>query len=241
VLTWSDEFDATDGTPPDPNTWTPEIGGDGWGNQEREYYTGELANAVQQGGSLVITATPDGASGRSCWYGACRYTSARLITQGHFSQRYGKFEARIQIPAGQGIWPAFWLLGDNIDDVGWPACGEIDVMENIGSTPATVYGSVHGTGVSHTASYDLAAGAFADDFHVYGIEWEPQTVRFYVDGDLYDTRTQQGSGGTWPFDDGPEFLLLNVAVGGSWPGDPDASTVFPQQMKVDWVRVYASP
>ena len=244
TLVWSDEFDGPDGSSVDLTKWSPQRGGDGWGNQEREYYTSDIANAVQQGGNLVITAATAGASGQTCWYGQCQYTSARLQTLGLFEQAYGRIEARIQIPRGQGMWPAFWMLGNDISGVGWPACGEIDIMENIGREPDTVHGSMHGPGYSAgnapTASFALPNGAsFADDFHLFAIEWEPDVVRFYVDDTLYETQTSSDlpAGTTWVFDH-PFFLLLNVAVGGSWPGDPDATTVFPQTMLVDYVRVY---
>jgi beta-glucanase (GH16 family) len=173
------------------------------------------------------------------------YTSARMKTQGLFNQAYGRFEARIKIPAGQGMWPAFWMLGKDISSIGWPKCGEIDIMENIGKEPGTVHGSLHGPSTSSrtsdlSAPFSLPAGQnFADDFHLYAVEWEPGTVRFYVDSNLYATFTQSQwpAGGTWVFDH-PFFLILNVAVGGDWPGSPDPNTVFPQQMLVDYVRVY---
>jgi beta-glucanase (GH16 family) len=167
-----------------------------------------------------------------------------MQTMGHFDQTYGRFEARIKIPEGQGLWPAFWMLGDDIDSVSWPQCGEIDIMENIGKEPGTVHGSMHGPGYSGgnalTASYALPGGAkLGDDFHLYAVEWETGVVRFYLDDTLYETQTPANipAGTTWVFDQ-PFFLLLNVAVGGSWPGDPDATTVFPQTMLVDYVRVY---
>jgi beta-glucanase (GH16 family) len=243
-LFWSDEFNGPDGSPIDATKWTALVGGDGWGNQEREYYTDDPANAHLEGGSLVITATPQGASQHTCWYGACQYTSARLQTQGNLEQAYGRFEARIQIPRGQGLWPAFWMLGADIGTTGWPGCGEIDVMENIGKEPATVHGSLHGPGYSGgsplTASFDLPGGAaLADDYHVYAVEWEKDAVRFYLDDNLYETRTPADvpAGKKWVYDH-PFFLLLNVAVGGGWPGDPDGTTLFPQKMLVDYVRVY---
>ena len=243
TLTWSDEFDGPDGSAVDPTKWKHDVGGGGWGNQEREYYTGGTANAVVQGGNLVITANPSGASPYSCWYGACQYTSARLLTEGLFAQQYGRFEARIQLPSGQGLWPAFWMLGSNIDTVNWPACGEIDVMENIGKEPSYNHGSLHAPGFPGsglTGQYALPGGAkLSDAFHVFAIEWDAAGVRFYVDDQLYETQTPANvpSGGTWAFDH-PFFLLLNVAVGGTWPGDPDTTTTFPQTMKVDWVRAY---
>ena len=243
TLTWSDEFNAADGTPADATKWTNDVSGNGNGNHEREFYTAGAANAVQRGGSLVITATTAGASAHTCWYGPCLYTSARLVTKGHFAQKYGRMSARIQLPSGQGMWPAFWMLGDDIDTKQWPACGEIDVMENIGKEPSTNHGTLHATGYAGAGlggAYALPGQAkLSDDFHVYAIEWDAAGIRFYVDSALYETRTPADvpQGGTWPFDH-PFFLLLNVAVGGDWPGDPDATTVFPQTMRVDWVRVY---
>ncbi len=244
TLVWSDEFDGADGSGIDTTKWAAQTGGDGWGNQEREYYTNDLANAQEQGGNLVITATTAGAAAQTCWYGQCLYTSARLQTMGLFQQAYGRFEARIKIPRGQGLWPAFWMLGNNIGTAGWPQCGEIDIMENIGKEPGIVHGSMHGPGYSGgsalTAAYTLpGSAALADDFHVYAVEWEVGVARFYLDDTLYETKTPADvpAGTTWVFDH-PFFILLNVAVGGSWPGDPDATTVFPQTMLVDYVRVY---
>jgi beta-glucanase (GH16 family) len=244
TLVWSDEFNGPDGSGIDTTKWTALTGGDGWGNQELEYYTADLANAQQMGGNLVITATTAGASAHTCWYGQCKYTSARLQTKDHFAQAYGRFEARIKIPFGQGLWPAFWMLGNDIDSTPWPACGEIDIMENIGKEPSTVHGSMHGPGYSGgnplTAAYVLPGSAkLSDDFHVFAVEWDVGEVRFYVDTTLYETRTPADvpAGKVWVYDH-PFFLLLNVAVGGGWPGSPDATTTFPQTMLVDYVRVY---
>ena len=242
-LVWSDEFSGPDGSSPDSSKWTYDIGGNGWGNNELEYYTNRTQNAQIKGGNLVITAQQEAYTGAD---GVTRnYTSARLKTQGLFSQAYGRFEARIKIPAGQGMWPAFWMLGNDITSVGWPKCGEIDIMENIGKEPGTVHGSLHGPSTSAPTSdlsalFSLPAGHnFGSDFHLYAVEWEPGTIRFYVDTNLYATFTssQWPAGGAWVFDH-PFFILLNVAVGGSWPGSPDSTTVFPQQMLVDYVRVY---
>jgi beta-glucanase (GH16 family) len=240
-LVWSEEFNAADGSAPDPSKWTLETGGGGWGNQELEYYTSRLQNAQIQNGSLVITALQETYTGPD---GVTRnYTSARLKTQSHFSQAYGRFEARIQVPFGQGLWPAFWMLGDNIDQVGWPDCGEIDIMENIGKEPAIAHGTIHGPGYSGaagiTAAFTLPSGRFADGFHNFAVEWEPNVIRFYVDGQLYATRTPADlpAGTKWVYDH-PFFILLNVAVGGSFPGSPDSTTTFPQTMRVDYVRVY---
>jgi len=242
-LVWSDEFSGPDGSSPDSSKWTYDIGGNGWGNNELEYYTNRTQNAQVKGGNLVITAQQESYTGAD---GVTRnYTSARLKTQGLFSQAYGRFEARIKIPAGQGMWPAFWMLGNDITSVGWPKCGEIDIMENIGKEPATVHGSLHGPSTSGptsdlSAPFSLPAGQnFAGDFHLYAVEWEPGTIRFYADTNLYVTFTssQWPAGGAWVFDH-PFFIILNVAVGGNWPGSPDSTTVFPQQMLVDYVRVY---
>src|SRR5437867_3131660 len=239
---WSDEFTGPSGALVDATRWVAEIGGHGWGNNELEFYTDRGRNASLDGdGNLVIQALREHFEGG----GVTReYTSARLKTQGRFEQAYGRFEARIRIPRGQGIWPAFWMLGADIDGVGWPRCGEIDVMENIGREPSTVHGSMHGPGFSGGASlsagYTLAGGAaFADAFHVFAVEWESGAVRFYVDGSLYETRTPADlkAGQAWVFDH-PFFILVNVAVGGDWPGSPDATSVFPQTMLVDYVRVY---
>jgi beta-glucanase (GH16 family) len=242
IVAWSDEFNGTQGSAVDSAKWVSEVGGGGWGNQELEYYTSRVQNAYQQDGSLAIKAIAEKYTGED---GTTRqYTSARLKTKGKFTQTYGRFEGRIKVPRGQGMWPAFWMLGDDIEKVGWPGCGEIDIMENIGKEPSTIHGSIHGPGYTGTvgieAPYNLPGKKpFADDFHVYAVEWEPKAVRFYVDNDLYVSRTPKDlqPGQKWVFDH-PFFLLLNLAVGGDWPGNPDATTVFPQTMLVDYVRVY---
>jgi len=174
------------------------------------------------------------------------YTSARLVTRGKFEQAYGRFEARIKLPFGQGIWPAFWMLGNNINSVGWPTCGEVDIMENIGREPFTNHGSLHGPGYSGgnplTATFTLSNGEqFKDDFHVFAVEWEPREIRFYIDNTLYQMRrsSELSANQRWVYDH-PFYLLLNVAVGGDWPGAPDATTIFPQTMMVDYVRVYTN-
>jgi len=244
-LVWRQEFNGRAGLPVDGTKWTAEVGGDGWGNQEYEYYTDSARNAHLDGrGNLAITARKETLLGSTCWYGACRYTSARLITKGAFEQRYGRFEARLKVPAGIGYWPAFWMLGNNIDSVGWPACGEIDIMENVGQEPTIVHGSAHGPGYSAgdslTDQYELSGGRrFADGFHLFAVEWSPTALRWYVDNHLYETRTPADlpAGTTW-VDNHPFFLILNLAVGGQWPGDPAASTRFPQSLLVDYVRVY---
>src|SRR5690242_5733645 len=245
-LTWADDFSGAAGTAPDPGRWAHDTGGGGWGNNELEYYTDSTGNAALDGaGHLVITARKENPAGYSCWYGSCQYTSARLLTSGRFTQQYGHFEASIKIPRGQGLWPAFWMLGDNIGSVGWPNSGEIDIMENIGREPNTVHGSMHGPGYSGgnplTGSYSLPGGqAFADGFHTFAIDWAPGSVAFSVDGVVYERHTPADTNGNqWVFDH-PFFIIMNVAVGGNWPGSPDGSTVFPQQMVVDYVHVYAN-
>jgi beta-glucanase (GH16 family) len=245
TLVWSDEFNGPDGSAPDLAKWTYDTGGKGWGNSELECYTNRLQNAQIKGGNLVITAQQESVPFVCSDGSTNNYTSARLKTQDLFSQAYGRFEARIKIPAGQGMWPAFWMLGDNITTAGWPTCGEIDIMENIGKEPGTVHGSLHGPSMTSrtsdaTSIFTLPAGqAFADDFHLFAAEWEPGAVRFYVDSNLYATfiESQWPTGSTWVFDH-RFFVILNVAVGGNWPGSPDSTTVFPQRMFVDYVRVY---
>ena len=235
-VVWSDEFNGPANSSPDATKWTYDLGGGGWGNHELEIYTKDPTNVFLDGnGNLVIQAVRDGAGS---------YTSARLKTEGLFTIQYGRIEARIKIPFGQGIWPAFWMLGQDIRTVGWPNCGEIDIMENIGKEPSIVHGSLHGPGYSGntplTSKYSLPNGArFADDFHVYAVEWSPEKIDFMVDGVKYYTATAHDlpPGAKWVYDH-PFFLLLNVAVGGSWPGNPDATTTFPQTMLVDYVKVW---
>lgn len=252
TLVWSDEFDGLVGSSPAAGRWTHEIGNgfdqanNGWGNGELEYYTASPENSATDGsGSLVITAQEIDSTTTEleCWYGPCEYTSARLISSQKFEMAYGRVEARLKLPYGQGLWPAFWMLGNDIGEVGWPTCGEIDIMEHIGSIPDTSYGTIHGPGYSGGAgiggSYTLESGGFSDDYHVFAIEWEPGVIRWYVDGNLFLTLTDADipAGTEWVFDH-PFFLIMNVAVGGTWPGYPDETTVFPQTMMVDYVRVY---
>jgi beta-glucanase (GH16 family) len=231
-VVWSDEFNGSGAI--DGSKWNIETGNNnGWGNGESQYYTGRTENLRQEGGNLVITARKES-------YNGFGYTSARITTSNKFSQTYGRMEARIKIPRGQGIWPAFWMLGQNISQgTPWPNSGEIDIMENVGKEPNTVYGTVHGPGYSGgggiTGSRNIGR-ALADDFHTYGIEWSPNLIRWFLDGSEYHRVTPSNVTGTWVFDK-PQFLLLNVAVGGAWPGYPDGSTQFPQTMLVDWVRV----
>jgi len=241
-----DEFNQTDGVLVDPIKWTTETGGGGWGNEELQFYTGTNENVFHDGsGSLAIKAIKlDLTSKLDCWYGKCQYTSARLITKGKFDFKYGRIEARIKVPRGAGVWPAFWLLGNDIDKAGWPTCGEIDVMEFIGREPSTVYGTLHGPGYSGAkgvgGSITLSDGKrVSDDFHVFSVEWTQKDIRWFLDGKNYKTVTRSDipKGTQWVFDH-PFFIILNFAVGGKWPGSPDVSTAFPQAMSIDYVRVY---
>lgn len=245
---FSDEFDRTAGSTIDETKWTRESGGGGWGNQELQFYTTSNENSFHDGkGSLVIRAAPFGPQTKlDCWYGRCKFTSARLITKGKFEFKYGRIEARIKVPVGPGVWPAFWMLGNDIDKAGWPSCGEIDVMEFIGREPSTVYGTLHGPGYSGTngisGSTVIASGKkVSDDFHVFSVEWTQKEIRWFLDGKKYKTVTRSDipKEAKWVFDH-PFFIILNFAVGGKWPGSPDATTQFPQTMLIDYVRVYAS-
>ncbi|MBK8969684.1 MAG: glycoside hydrolase family 16 protein [Saprospiraceae bacterium] len=236
-LVWSDEFDGASGTSPDPAKWVFDIGtgSNGWGNQELQYYTGRPENASMDGaGNLLITARRETFSGAP-------FTSARIKTQGLFAQAYGRFEARLKTPYGPGLWPAFWLLGADIETVEWPQCGEIDIMELRGQEPNIINGTVHGPGYSGgaaiTQSFALFNDRFDADFHRYAIEWGKDYIDYFVDDTLYQRITPDDLPGEWVFDD-PFFIILNVAVGGTYVGFPTSQTPFPQQMTVDYVRVY---
>jgi len=235
-LVWSDEFEGPAGQLPDSTNWRFDIGTD-WGNDQLEYDTNRSQNVSLDGaGNLAITAIEESYAGQD-------YTSGRINTWGFFEQREGRFEARIKLPVGQGIWPAFWLLGSNFDQVDWPGCGEIDILEYRGQQPSIVHGSLHGPGYSGgsalTGSYTLPSGGFNDDFHVFAIEWDENSITWYVDEVAYQTieSSDLPYGTSWVFDHS-FFIILNVAVGGHFVGPPDASTVFPQTMLVDYVRVY---
>ncbi|MEV0906785.1 ricin-type beta-trefoil lectin domain protein [Streptomyces hokutonensis] len=245
ATTFSDTFDGAAGSAVNSSKWTQETG-DNVNNHEREYYTSGTNNAALDGqGHLVITAKKENPANYQCWYGTCQYTSARMNTSGKFSAQYGHVEARMKIPRGQGMWPAFWMLGTDIGSVGWPNSGEIDVMENVGYEPSTIHGTIHGPGYSGAngigAAYTLANGAaFADAFHTFAVDWAPNSIKWSVDGVVYQTRTPADVGGnTWAFNK-PFFLILNLAVGGDWPGDPNSSTAFPAQLVVDSVSVTTS-
>lgn len=230
-LVMEDEFD---GTELNPEIWKYDLGAGGWGNNELQHYTNRPENVKVENGMLHITAIKEPYEGSG-------YTSGRILTSGLFEQAYGRFEARIQLPWGQSIWPAFWLLGNDIDTVGWPNCGEIDIMEYRGQQPTIMHGSVHGPGYSAsdsvTKSYELEDDRFDTGFHVFGIEWAPNYINFYVDDVLYNQITPSDVDGEWVYDH-PFFIILNVAVGGNFVGPPNNETEFPQTMLVDYVRVY---
>jgi len=230
-LAWHDEFD---GSAIDPANWTYDTGAGGWGNGEAEHYTNRPENARLENGFLVIEARKEA-------YQGADYTSARLKTQGLREFQYGRIEARMQVPAGQGMWPAFWMLGSNIASKNWPACGELDIMEYIGKEPTAIFGTMHGPGYSGANGISKASrqkDPIADSFHTYAIEWDQNSVRWFFDGTLYHTviRTDIGSK-DWAFNQ-PFFILLNLAVGGQWPGPVGPQTVFPAQLRVDYVRVF---
>lgn len=236
-LVWSDEFDGAQGELPDNTKWTFDIGtGDnGWGNQELQYYTDRPENVSLDGeGNLVITARSETLGGR-------QFTSARIKTEGLFEQQYGRFEARLITPYGPGLWPAFWMLGANIETVGWPQCGEIDIMELRGQEPNIIHGSIHGPGYSGgnpiTKMYGLVNDRFDSDYRIYAVEWDEDKIDFFVDDFLYQRIERDDVPGEWVYDQ-PFFILLNVAVGGDYVGFPTPDTPFPQEMIIDYVRVY---
>lgn len=234
TLVMQDEFD-TDGAP-DPALWSYDIGtgSNGWGNNELQYYTDRPENIVVEGGMLKITAIQESYLGSG-------YTSARILTKGKYEKKYGRLEARIKLPYGKGLWPAFWMLGADSDTVIWPQVGEIDIMEYLGSSPTSVFGTLHGPGYSGgsaiTKSYSLPNNRFDNDFHIFGIEWGENYINFYVDDVLYNQITPAKVTGEWVFNK-PFYIILNMAVGGNYPGSPNNETVFPQSMLVDYVRVY---
>lgn len=231
TLTWFEEFNN-----PQINTdiWNFDQGNTGWGNNEWQNYTNSSSNAFIENGMLIIQANYNGnglANGN--------FTSARLQTKGTFEFKYGKIEARIMLPKGQGIWPAFWMLGSSFPEEAWPDCGEIDIMENLGKDPSKIYGTIHGPGYSGMSAKSGSSDITPDEFHVYSVLWEPNTITWYIDGSQYFQYSQKRMmfWERWRHDQ-PYFLLLNLAVGGNWPGYPDSSTVFPQKMRVDWIRLY---
>lgn len=231
-IIWSDEFNESN---LDLTKWTYEIGNGqaqgipGWGNNELQYYTDHNANISLDSGYLHITAIQESFNGSN-------YTSARIKTQGLFDFTYGKVEARLKVPSGQGLWPAFWMLGSNINTVSWPACGEIDVMEHV-NNELKIYGTAHFDMWGHMYDGDFAY-ADASDFHLYSIEWDVNEIRWFLDNNLFHSLAIDAAQISREEFHNPFFLLLNMAVGGNWPGNPDGSTSFPATMMVDYVRVY---
>jgi beta-glucanase (GH16 family) len=235
-LIWSDEFEGPAGQLPDPQKWRFDIGTD-WGNLQLEWDTDRPENVSLDGeGHLAITAREEEFSGQP-------YTSGRIKTQDLFERRYGRIEARIKVPVGQGIWPAFWMLGNDIDQISWPNCGEIDIMEYRGHEPRVLHGTIHGPGHAGDNSvgqrHELAQGGFHLGFHVFAVDWSADSIVWTVDDFAHHSVTPSDlpAGADWVYRH-PFFILLNVAVGGRWPGSPNETTSFPQTMLVDWVRVY---
>jgi len=249
-LVWKDEFNGPAGRRPDARAWTHEIGDGtangipGWGNSELEYYTDSAQNAATNGrGHLAITARQSDGS-LSCYYGPCQFTSARLVSQYKAEFAYGRIETRIKVPVGAGTWPAFWSLGANIGDVGWPQTGEIDIMEFVGRVPNEVFGTIHGPGYSGGASFggthDFGVPV-SDAFHTFAVEWQPNRIDWIVDGNLYHTATPANvAPNQWVFNH-PFFLIMNLAVGGNFGGPVDPNAAFPRTMLIDYVRVYQGP
>ncbi len=234
-LVWRDEFNGSGAL--NPNDWTHEIGNSGWGNNELQYYTEGTGNAYQSGGRLVIEAKEENISGAP-------YSSARVITQDKRTFTHGRVDIRAILPEGQGIWPALWMLGNNFSTVGWPACGEIDIMELVGHEPSTTHGTAHwgqqgqSSSTYQGAPYNLSGGAkFSDEFHVFSIIREPGEITWYVDDNQFFRLTNADVNVTYPFDL-DFFFIFNIAVGGNWPGYPDETTEFPQRMYVDYIRVF---
>jgi beta-glucanase (GH16 family) len=254
-LVWSQEFANSSGqaAQPDPSVWTYDVGNSGWGNGELEDYCAWNSNLAP-----CSATAPNAYAGTDGYLHIVAqqpapgvYTSARLKTQGLFSFRYGRFEVRAQVPEAQGFWPAAWLLGNDFANLGWPACGEMDVQERVDAPtrPDTTIGSIHGPGVTGGnigTAYAFPAGQTAGSFHTYGMIWSPGKVAYYVDDPatpyvVYTPASIAGfPGAVWPFDAGPSFIILNLAVGGDYPGAPDASTTFPSQTLIDYVRIYAN-
>jgi hypothetical protein len=230
---WKDEFS---GTAIDNTIWSYDIGSGGWGNNELQYYTNSPNNSFISNGNLVIQARKESYQGSG-------YTSARLLTKGKQSFTFGRVDIRAVLPKGQGIWPALWMLGTKIDQTGWPNCGEIDIMEIIGSLPAEVHGTIHfgpqgaTQSTQLTGTYTLPSGDFSEKYHVFSLIWSMDNIQILVDDIPYFQATKTQVGAIYPFNE-PFFVIFNIAVGGNWPGNPDATTVFPQQMLVDYIRVF---
>lgn len=246
---WSDEFDGAAGVRIDSTKWRYETadgckeGICGWGNDEKQYYTDSPENIALNGRGQLMIVARRAPAGLTCHYGPCRYTSAKVTTRGKMLVSPGRVEARIKLPAGQGLWSAFWLLGHRHPAIPWPVCGELDVMENKGSEPTKTSSAVHGPGYSGATpfahAHSLARGALSDDFHTFAVEWDSLHVRFFVDDTAHYGITR---GAVEQFGksvlDQPFYLILNLAVGGTFDGDPKSDAIFPATMLVDYVRVY---
>ncbi len=231
-LVWADEFE---GTSLNLNDWSYEIGNSGWGNNELQYYQSGNKNVTVSNGKLTITAKKESINGAN-------YTSARIKTQGKKSFTFGRIDIRAKLMTGQGYWPALWMLGESISSVGWPACGEIDIMELVGHKPSTVVGTAHwglpGKNSTYISrNYTLSGTDFSKEFHVFSIVWVKDQIQWFVDDQLFSTITKNDVNVNYPFND-PHFFIFNIAIGGNWPGSPDANTVFPKSMVVDFVRVF---
>ena len=231
-LVWNDEFQQPNGSKPDPTKWSYALGNNnGWGNNEIENYTSSTINAHIENKNLVISAQ------KQIKNGVPNYTSARLFTKANNTWTTGRFEARIKVPNAQGIWPAFWTLGKNFNTVGWPTCGEIDIMETIGKEPNVLFGTIHSDNYTIGQAIKLPYNTpYANDYHIYAVELDTDKISWYIDDQLYQT-VNKADVQNWPFNQ-PQILLLNLAIGGNWPGYPDQTTIFPQQMYVDYVRIY---
>jgi len=235
VLVWEDEFEGPAGQLPDSTKWNFDIGID-WGNNQLEFDTDRPENvSIDGNGNLAITARKEA-------YAGSAYTSGRITTKGKFDPVYGRFEARMKMPSGAGIWPAFWLLGSNIDEVSWPQCGEIDIMEYRGQEPSKIHGSIHGPGYfgggALSTTFNLTGDRFDTGFHTFVVEWGDEGIWFYVDNVLYQIFRLEDAPGDWVYDH-PFHMILNVAVGGDFVGSPNSQTSFPQTMLVDWIRIYS--
>ena len=234
-LVWADEFDGHE--PPNDSKWDYDLGGGGWGNNELQHYTDRSENVYLLNGNLVIEARREKYEGNE-------YTSARLVTRGKATWTGGRYEIRAKLPSGRGTWPAIWMLGENIKEVGWPTCGEIDIMEHVGFAPDSLFGTVHTKAFNHVMGTQVGGhttnSTLEDKFHVYSIDWTSERIDFKLDGIVYHTfeKRPDATNAEWPFDK-PHYLLLNLAVGGNWGGRQGVDeTIWPQKMLVDYVRVY---
>lgn len=249
TLVWSDEFDGADGAAVDASKWSHDLGDGcsagncGWGNNEKEVYTNAAENVSLDGQGHLRIVARQAPAGLTCYYGACRYTSGKITTRGKMTAAPGRVEARLKLPAGRGLWPAFWMLGSGFPSVAWPACGELDIMENKGSAPTATSSAIHGPGYSGNTPFarvsELANGGTTSDFHTYAVEWDAESARFSVDGatQYAVSRSELQQYGSSILGQ-PYFVILNLAVGGNFDGDPPSDAIFPATMLVDWVRVY---